>query len=335
MKRFVLSMLAALLACSAVRGDGEGQPPLVAETVLDAPAREVWKVFTTGEGWKALGVAKAEVDLRVGGKILSHYSPDGTLGDENTIENTILAFEPERMLAIRATRAPKGFPFPREAMERTWSVLLLDDLGDGRTRLSLRGFGYGTDAASQRMRAFFEKGNAMTLALLVTHFTSRRGKVVDGATAPIEISTLVAAPAADVFRAWTTSEGVKAFLGVNARVQLALGGPFELEFMAEAPAGQRGSEGCRVLSWLPGRMFSFDWSAPPKFPRARQARTVVVVELVPEGPGTTRVRLTHHGFAEKAAAEADHAEEWKQVRAYFDSAWPNVLRALREHFAPR
>jgi uncharacterized protein YndB with AHSA1/START domain len=280
-------------------------------------------------------VAQASVDLRVGGRILSHYDAAGRLGDDGTIENTILAFEPERMLALKATKAPKRFPFPPEVMERTWSVLAFTDLGDGRTRLSLRGHGYGTDEASRNMRAFFEKGNAWTLQHLAAHLAKGKPEATASATAPIEAATVVAAPAADVFRAWTTPEGVGAFLGVKARVELRHGGPFELEFGPHMPEGQRGSEGCRILAWLPGRMLAFDWNAPPKLAHARKARTIVVVELEAEAPGRTRVRLTHHGFAEKAAAEPDHAAEWASARAYFAAAWPNVLEALRTHFEPK
>jgi uncharacterized protein YndB with AHSA1/START domain len=301
---------------------------LVHEAVLAAPPAEVWKVFTTAEGWKALGVAQAQVDLRVGGKILSHYDPDGRLGDEKTIENTILAYEPGRMLAIKATKAPAGFPFPKEAMERTWSVIELEDLGDGRTRLSLRGHGYGDDEASRKMRAFFEQGNAWTLGRLAKRFPAKEAAP---GLAPVEVSVLVPAPPTDVFRWWTTAEGIRAFLGVEARVRLEPGGPFELEFSPSGEPGKRGSEGCTVLSWLDGRMFSFSWNAPPKFAHCREKRTVVVLELEAEGAGGTRVRLTHHGFAEEAAREADHAEEWRQVREYFAKAWPRVLDALRKH----
>ena len=34
------------------------------EGVVDAPIEEVWKIFATSEGYKVLGPALAEVDLR-------------------------------------------------------------------------------------------------------------------------------------------------------------------------------------------------------------------------------------------------------------------------------
>jgi uncharacterized protein YndB with AHSA1/START domain len=330
----VALLLVVLAALPARAKDDVPPPPLTTEVVLDASPREAWDVFATSEGWKALGVAKAEVDFRVGGKIRSHYDPAGVLGDEGTIENTILAFEPERMLAFRATKAPKGFPFPAEVLDRTWNVTTFTDLGDGRTRLTLRGYGYGSDEASRKMRDFFEKGNATTLQGLVARFAKGRD-AADPALAPIEASAVYDGSPADAFRAWSTSEGLGGALGTTVRVRLEVGGPFEIEFDGSRPPGERGSEGCTVLSWLPGRMLSFTWNAPPKFAAARAQRTVVVVEMEAEGPGRTVVRLTHHGFAEKAAADAEHAAEWREVRAYFARAWPRFLTAVGASLAGR
>ena len=322
----LLALLALLAVPTRAAEEAAAPPPLAHEAILDAPVADVWDVFTTSEGWKLLGVAKADVDFRVGGVIRTHYDPNGTLGDPLTIENTILSYEPNRMISFRATKTPANFPFPKEVVDRTWSVVTLDDLGDGRTRLTIRGHGYGTDEASLKMRAMFEQGNAWTLQELAGHFA----KAAPSPLRPIEVSEVVAAAPADVFRSLSTSEGVKAFLGVTNRIELTVGGPYELYFLADAPEGQRGSEGCEVLSWLPGRMLSFTWNAPPEFEHARPRRTVVVIELETESPGATRVRLTHHGFAAGATADPDHAGEWEEVRAYFAKAWPQFLAALRD-----
>ena len=50
------------------------------------------------------------------------------------------------------------------------------------------------------------------------------------------------------------------------------------------------------------------------------------------GDGCVRVRLTHAGFAERAAEHPDENAEWEQVRAYFAKAWPTVLEMCRKHF---
>ena len=155
-----LSLLAAATARAATANGDAASPanldPLVVERTLDAPPAEVWAAFATAEGFRKLGVAKAAVDLRIGGRIRTHYDPQGTLGDEGTIESEILAHEPGRMLAFRIARPPKGFPFPESAWETTWTILTLADLG-GRTHLRLAMLGWTADPPSQAMRAFFTK----------------------------------------------------------------------------------------------------------------------------------------------------------------------------------
>ncbi|HEU4752699.1 MAG TPA: SRPBCC domain-containing protein [Armatimonadota bacterium] len=148
------------------------QPPLVNEAVIDAPVSEVWKAFTTKEGLESWNVAHAEVDLRVGGLMRTHYSKDGVLGDAGTIENTILAFDPERMFAIRATKTPATFPF-KKAMERVWTVVYFEPVGAQRTRVVARGLGYGTDEESQKMREFFDQGNSYLFEKLKMRFARK------------------------------------------------------------------------------------------------------------------------------------------------------------------
>ncbi len=138
---------------------------LVTETTLEAPVDEVWRLFTTREGVESWMVPQAEVDLRVGGSLRTHYDPQGRLGDAKTITNTILSYEPRRMLSMRATGFPKDFPF-RKATEGTWSVLYFEELPGQRTQLRLVGLGYGDDPESREAYAFFEKGNAWTLEQL-------------------------------------------------------------------------------------------------------------------------------------------------------------------------
>jgi uncharacterized protein YndB with AHSA1/START domain len=153
----------------------EDAPSFVNEAILNAPVAAVWKVWTSSEGYKLVGVALADVDFRIGGLIRSRYSAAGALGDEETIENRILAYEPQRMIAIRIERPPKSFPF-REAWKSTWTVVTLSDLGNNRTHIRVASMGYGTDPESMAMRRFFESGNAATLKTLQSHFQSRNNE---------------------------------------------------------------------------------------------------------------------------------------------------------------
>jgi uncharacterized protein YndB with AHSA1/START domain len=144
-------------------------PSFVNEGTINAPIAAVWQVWTSNEGYKRLGVAKADVDFRVGGLIRSHYGEKGVIGDDETIQNRILAYEPQRMIAIRIDRPPKSFPF-KEAWKSTWTVITLSDAGNGRTHLRVASMGYGTDEESMKMRKFFEVGNEWTVKALQKSF---------------------------------------------------------------------------------------------------------------------------------------------------------------------
>ncbi|MEO8098987.1 MAG: SRPBCC domain-containing protein [Acidobacteriota bacterium] len=158
-------MKAALLAFVLTAAAWAQEPSFVNEGVVHAPLAEVWKIFSTSEGYKATGVALAEVDLRIGGTIRTRYSPNGKLGDEETIENVILAYEPQRMLAIRIQKPPRGFPY-KDAWKRTWTVITISDAGNGQTLVRAASMGFGDDEESQAMARFFQRGNQQTIEVL-------------------------------------------------------------------------------------------------------------------------------------------------------------------------
>ncbi len=130
---------------------------------------------------------------------------------------------------------------------------------------------------------------------------------------------VVEAPVATVYAAWTTAAGWGQVYGPPsaAEIDLAIGGRYEWLF-----DGEIGSNGCQVLSYIPDRMVSFSWNAPPDQPESRAKNTWVVVECTPEGSAGTRVRLTHLGFGE--------GENWDETYAYFDAAWDRVLQRMQE-----
>ncbi len=138
----------------------------------------------------------------------------------------------------------------------------------------------------------------------------------------VEARVVNASPKA-CWEKWTTSEGVGSFLTKNNTVELRIGGPFEVYFATQLPEGRRGSEGCKILSYLPERMLSFEWNAPPTFPEVREKRSRVVV-MFDEVDGGTRVELTHLGFGS--------GTQWDQVHEYFTQAWPRVMDSFAASF---
>jgi len=158
-RRRTLHLFAA--AAGWFAATASGAEPQVTEGFVNAPVAEVWRLFTTSEGYLATGAAQADVRLAIGGEIRSHYDPKGTLGDAQTIVNEILAYEPERMLAIRIKQAPANFPH-RGAIAGTWTVIYFNPAGD-MTQVRMVGLGYDDSPASQAMRKFFAEGNRWTL----------------------------------------------------------------------------------------------------------------------------------------------------------------------------
>lgn len=158
---------------------------------------------------------------------------------------------------------------------------------------------------------------ALLLAALPPGTAAQERAIVKTAT--------VKAPVAEVWRAWTTAEGIKGFFAPDARVEPRPGGLFEIHFNPYARPGMKGADGMVFLALQEPRMLSFTWNAPPHLPEVRGQRTSVTVRLEPAADGATRVRLTHTGWGDGG--------QWDQAHAYFDRAWGSVLAGLEKRFA--
>lgn len=142
---------------------------IVAEGVVNAPVLAVWNAWATTDGLKSWLAPQADIDLRVDGLMRVNYDPKGSLGDSGTIENRVLAYEPERMLSIKVSKAPDNFPFKAKIGDM-WTVLYFQPTPDGKTLLRIVGMGFGTDEESQKMKEFFRQGNDFTLTQLQKRF---------------------------------------------------------------------------------------------------------------------------------------------------------------------
>jgi uncharacterized protein YndB with AHSA1/START domain len=157
---------------AAAPGNAQTTDALIHEAVVEANVHDVWAAFATGEGLRSWMAPHAEIDLRIGGLMRSNYNAKGTLGDPSTIENRVLAFEPGRMLAMQVAKTPAGFPFPT-AIYRMWTVIYFDAVAPGSTRVRSVSLGFTATDESQKMRAFFDQGNAATLKSLQGRFARR------------------------------------------------------------------------------------------------------------------------------------------------------------------
>jgi uncharacterized protein YndB with AHSA1/START domain len=167
----VVSLTLALTVLSSACGAQEDNR-LVHEAVVNAPLDQVWAAYTTKAGLESWMVAHAEIDLKIGGRMKTRYDPKGTVDDPKAIENTILSYEPMRMLSFKVTKAPQGFPFP-SAITNMWTVVYFEAQGEKATRVREVSLGFSSDDESKRMREFFNRGNAITLEGLQKRFAAK------------------------------------------------------------------------------------------------------------------------------------------------------------------
>ena len=154
---------------------GENENALIHEGVVEAPVDQVWAAYTTKEGLESWMVAAAEIDLRVGGLMKTRYHAKGPIEDGKGIENIILSYEPKRMISLKVTRAPTGFPFPN-AITNMWTVVYFEPLDEKTTRVRSVSLGFKDDEESKKMREFFNHGNAVTLQGLQKRFSAKAPK---------------------------------------------------------------------------------------------------------------------------------------------------------------
>ncbi len=90
------------------------------------------------------------------------------------------------------------------------------------------------------------------------------------------------------------------------------------------PKGLRGSEGCKILDFIPQKMLSFSWNAPPSIPEIRNKdyKTMVSVFFKSLKDGKTAITLVHHGFLK--------GEKWIEYHKYFEKAWDIVLNRFKD-----
>ena len=139
-------------------------------------------------------------------------------------------------------------------------------------------------------------------------------------------SRVIQADLKSTWEKWTTSDGLKTFFGLDNKVELVPGGAYEIYFLLDNPEGTRGGEGNQVLSFLPQKMLSFTWNAPPTIPEVRNHshKTWVVIQLETVDTTRTKVTLDHLGWLD--------GDKWDETYTYFDRAWDRVLDSLKDSF---
>jgi uncharacterized protein YndB with AHSA1/START domain len=146
--------------------------PLVVEGVVRAPAIDVWKAYTTVEGIKSWMVAEGTIDLRIGGLLRTSYKKGSDLTGPDVIENKIISFDPEHMIAMQTVRTPEKFPF-KKAIYKVWTVLYFQAVDSKSTKVTCRTIGFDGSQESTDLRLFFMRGNRQEMNELINHFKKK------------------------------------------------------------------------------------------------------------------------------------------------------------------
>ena len=134
----------------------------------------------------------------------------------------------------------------------------------------------------------------------------------------LRIEITVPAARAEVWKAFSTSEGLSTWLAPNSNVELKPGG----EWMVHFPGGSTG--GGNIVSFVPGKEIVIKALAPDQFPTVRAQRTTARFELEDRG-NATLVRLTQTGWQE--------GDEWDRAYEYLTAGNAQLMATLHRRFA--
>jgi uncharacterized protein YndB with AHSA1/START domain len=134
----------------------------------------------------------------------------------------------------------------------------------------------------------------------------------------LRYEAVVSAPVDEVWKAFTTKEGLQTWLWRDAKVDLREGG----DWLVLYPEGKTG--GGTILSFEAKSKLVLSAMAPEWFPNVRAERTHAVFEFAPAGPGETRVTLTQTGWKQ--------GKEWDDAYEYLSKGNAQLLAQLQRRF---
>ena len=186
MKRLMVALALALTAAPALAAekypdvldsstvDAGGARVLQFSIVLKAPAKAVWDAFADSATVRRWAAHLAIIDLRQGGTMEESYDPKAEPGGPENIRHEIIAYVPGQLLVFRNTNTPTMLP-GREFYKRVVSILEVQDLGGGRSKLIISQTGYAPGPEFDKLYAFFSEENADLMETLKTALETPTG----------------------------------------------------------------------------------------------------------------------------------------------------------------
>lgn len=129
------------------------------------------------------------------------------------------------------------------------------------------------------------------------------------------------------FNMFTDNVLLASWFPAEADVEPVVGGKYEL-FWDPDDKENNSTIGCKVTAVDPGKLIAFEWKGPVKFKEFMNEAdplTHVVVIFLPGDNGLdpcTDVHVIHSGWRS--------TEEWEEARQFFEWAWNEALKELKD-----
>lgn len=134
----------------------------------------------------------------------------------------------------------------------------------------------------------------------------------------LKFEVVVSATPAEVWQAFTTTEGLDTWLWRDCSVDLREGG----EWLVHFPGGKDG--GGTIVSFRDRKQLVVHAMAPEQFPEVRKVGTTAIFDFTPDGE-RTRVTLTQTGWRA--------GKEWDEAYEYLATGNAQLLAQLHLRFA--
>ena len=141
---------------------------------------------------------------------------------------------------------------------------------------------------------------------------------------PVVTTGIVNAPVAEVWKVWTTKEGIESWMVAKTEFELRVGATWKTSYSKDSTLDDDAAIHHTILAYDPDRMFSFRTIKTPKnfpFPNAI-AKTWTVVYLEAVGDRQTRVTVRMLGYTDD--------EESQKMRTFFERGNQQTLDSLIE-----
>lgn len=139
-----------------------GERVLRIETVVPAPAEEVWAAWTTARGLSGWIAPVVAVDFRVGGSIRTNYDAKSQIGGPGTISLPIINYIDFQLITLKVNLNDTFPSLVREHDRNLQEIVQIIDLGAEGTRIVSSMIGWGTGKEWDDAYKFFERGNVWT-----------------------------------------------------------------------------------------------------------------------------------------------------------------------------